>query len=966
MPTVASTDDRAPGDGFLVLWVGGMEIVERDTQVELRRAGVRVEAADADDLPARANDRAPDLVVLGGEHGEAPDALVDALRRSSLGAALPVVAFVPHRAADPRPRSRYGLVAQLDRDLDAPALAAQLATLLRRFSAHAPVWRMTARSTDLGSVAARLAASRRCGLLTAEAGAIAVDADGIVAPRALPVREDEPVVFHERPAGRVRVCRTSATASASRSRPLDGVRVAVIDDDVGRREVIVRRLEGTGAQVRATGLVAQAVHATRALDPAVIVVAAPALRSSAVAPLWSEPRLAAAAVLAVDEAALTSHDALVPQVCELAEPELTIAERLRAQGALAERLESLGATRWLKLLGRCAHEVTLRVFGAAGRVRVDLAGGRIRGASFHPAGTQADVVQGRAAVDALLAMPFGRVLAGPPDAVAALEGVSALRKASVVGRIEPTPSAGLPRNRGLVAKEIVVRRTEASPPSKTSPTNAQPAPAVPKPIPAPRPPKPALGVAKAGAAATPLRALKPEALARALPRSEKVPEPARREASSSKGAPTAPKTARASAQSGASIEHLAGVPPAARARSASAPVETPPDEERAPSAATSRRDLSTPAGGEECAAPPSSNVVDVTGLADGTDIATPMHPKGAAEPLRAPGAARETQLASSSSLDRSSDSRDLSTSSAELAPVATGREATASRAASSSLAPLPDAPSVSARDEAPRPEASTAPSLHRPEPAPDVEAPPPAPRSKARGALWFLAGALVALGAGAWAAWRLHDHAPAAFERASASTDAPAERSVAPETAAHADGAAAPISSIHGSVRQHDAPAHRAAAGPSALGDGDAPPAPAPEVPNDAPANVRGEPAEERLGAAALVAQAQAAARAGDYARSEVLSRRALELDPHHAKAAYRLAVALFRQRRYGEAMPHAEAASRLDDDDPLPLMLIGDIEARQGRFVHAARAYRRALEVSPNFDPAERALERLRARGIR
>src|SRR5690606_15920888 len=102
-----------------------------------------------------------------------------------------------------------------------------------------------------------------------------------------------------------------------------------------------------------------------------------------------------------------------------------------------------------------------------------------------------------------------------------------------------------------------------------------------------------------------------------------------------------------------------------------------------------------------------------------------------------------------------------------------------------------------------------------------------------------------------------------------------------------------------------------------------------------------------------------------DYALSEAMARRALEVSPRNPRAGYRLAVALFRQQRYDEALRQAAQVSEWDPRDPLPHALRGDILSRRGRFNEAARAYQRALQVEPRFGPAERSLERLRARGI-
>lgn len=804
MAAPATTNERAPGDGYLVLWAGSTEIAERDAQVELRRAGVRVETAAPEELVARTNARAPDLVVLGGELGSDPEPLIRELASTSPGAAVPVLALVASERASPRPRSRYGLVARFDRSLEAAALASRISALLSGLSARAPVWRVSARPGNLAPLATRFASSGRSGILAIEGGAIAVEAPGAIAPGELTVPDPGgggerslTAYFHERPAGRVRT-----TASGGADGSLEGARVLVIDDELERRESVTRRLEAAGAQVRATGLVAQAVHASRALDPAVIVIAAPALQSSTLAPVWNEPRLAAASLLVLDGAELES-DGLVGAVAAMAEPELALGRRMRDAQALAERLETLGPARWLKLLGPCTHDVTLRVFAAAGRARVDLAGGRIRGASFRPRADGSAVVDGRAAVDALMTLQFGRVLAGPPDALAALEGVSAKRKPSVVGRIEPTPASGIRRNRGLVSKEVVVQHTDRSSPPSTTPAITK------RPSETPRRP----------------------------------------------------------------------------------PAETLPEAESAPAVA-------------------------IADLAEGNDHETSNYAPETLEALRA-------------ELKSKSGSR-------------------------SDEAPAPPVEVDGAPEPAPEPKEIPSAPVEKPivtTPLTPVSETPLARPKRRSNAPWFVAAIALALGAGGWAAWRLNavPSAGPAHSTVPPAASEPQRREPTVEPAA-----------VVGEDATADPPPGE--------------PSPAPAVASAEPerASPEDEPVEADEPAAPpsadpddLIEQARQAARDGDYARSEVLSRQALELSPRNPKAGYRLAVALFRLDRDREAIAQCETTSRWDPEDPLPLALLGDIHGRRGRFTRAARAYRRALEADPDFAPAQRALERLAARGI-
>ncbi len=62
MGAPAMQDHHAPGGGYLVLWAGERELAERDTQLELRRAGVQVEVVELAELVRQAAARAPDLL----------------------------------------------------------------------------------------------------------------------------------------------------------------------------------------------------------------------------------------------------------------------------------------------------------------------------------------------------------------------------------------------------------------------------------------------------------------------------------------------------------------------------------------------------------------------------------------------------------------------------------------------------------------------------------------------------------------------------------------------------------------------------------------------------------------------------------------------------------------------------------------------------------------------------------------
>jgi tetratricopeptide (TPR) repeat protein len=197
---------------------------------------------------------------------------------------------------------------------------------------------------------------------------------------------------------------------------------------------------------------------------------------------------------------------------------------------------------------------------------------------------------------------------------------------------------------------------------------------------------------------------------------------------------------------------------------------------------------------------------------------------------------------------------------------------------------------------------------------------------------------------------------------------------------ASAEGASAEGASAEGAPQQGSSTTEPAAegssdegasgedpSGPAPTGEGTSDEDPSGAGPADEGATEEASPAEAAPGSdvPSLIEQSWAAARERDYPRSETLARQALSMSPQNPRAAYRLAVALYRQQQLDEALTWAERAAEWDPEDPLPISLQGDVHMRRGRFHHAARAYQSALEVEPHFGPAERQLDRLRERGV-
>ncbi|MEZ4337027.1 MAG: tetratricopeptide repeat protein [Sandaracinaceae bacterium] len=836
IPAVVQGGDRAPGEGFLVLWLGGPGRWEPRVQALLDANGIRVEDSGLDVLVERACQRAPDLVVLTGAAASAPKGVVTQLAEKHPARSVPIVAIGPSESAKPKPRSRYGLVATLDREAEPDVLAKQIVQLLRGLSRRPAKWRIKASRSDIPTIAERFAKNARSGLLAARgAGAIAFDRSVGVAPPpevlvTMLTSDIDYLTFYERPSGRIRVL-DDAPYEDQTAPPLDGARVLVVDGDVGRAGRLAARVEAAGGQARAIGLDRTAIGAAKAIDPTLIVVGAHALSREDCEPLWTEPRFVDSSLLVLSDKAFEAPSALLlPPIADLASVELTLSRRLSEGSALAERLETLGTARWLKVLGRVPHDVTFRVFAAAGRGRVDLSGGRVRGAAFRPSDSRMAMLEGRAAVDALLGLPFGRVLAGDVEAIPKLEGSRGTRKTSVIGHVQ-SPEEGKPRpivdtaKKGLVAEEVFLHT-----PDRTAKPAERLLPSEPVRAPTTRPPE------GQRTSDVPMQDLGDD---------EDFEMPTRN------------YTADAIAELQAELRSAAKVSES----------EPPP---RAPT--------SSPAPPRPSPRPP---------------------PRSEPPPQKAPAEARPAEKAKPERV--------------EPAPIA----------------------------KLPAPRA-------RPEPIAEAT-----PAASSKGTWWFAAGIVLALGVGGYAAYQLSMEAPPPLhaEGPSPIVPGPPDRPVAETPPASEDGTgpAEPIAPVEAT---------------------DPPPDDEPLEPEVETTEPEVEPGEIQVPppnatAEGMIEQAIDAARRSAFPESETFARQALAIDPHNPTAAYRLAVALYRQQRHDEALDWARRSAEWDDGNPRARSLQGDLYMRTGRFETALTAYRAALDVEPNYGPATRGIERLRARGL-
>jgi tetratricopeptide (TPR) repeat protein len=120
---------------------------------------------------------------------------------------------------------------------------------------------------------------------------------------------------------------------------------------------------------------------------------------------------------------------------------------------------------------------------------------------------------------------------------------------------------------------------------------------------------------------------------------------------------------------------------------------------------------------------------------------------------------------------------------------------------------------------------------------------------------------------------------------------------------------------------------------------------------------------KERPTEARTLVNAAAALALTDDADSAIgMLRTAIGSDPEHGEARLMLAQFLFAQRDLEGARMHAQRAVQLLPSRPDAYELLGRIRAVDGRLDEAARYFRDALTLDPDFGAAQESLARLTA----
>jgi hypothetical protein len=411
-PGAVSDPESKPA--IFALWVGR----GHPERAALLTRGIDLEVVPASASIARIAAKLSDLVVLG------PDARV---RQASvaLHAALAArgdttLAVVdPGKSVEASEGERLGIV-HLAPSLSGDELLDRLEVLACVGHLAVETLPASTRGSELaGSVASWKQARRAVVLGSADAACVV--ADGSVLGPLAKLAALDALTVRERPRARTSLGRTSPDrGKPAASRRLQGATILFLGptESLGTLEASVRALGATAIALEEDAELEEA----SVLDPTALVLSASALDGGLGPSLLFDARLSTAALLVVDGSRMkgpaVDEETLV-ELVRICTREIEVKEHLELGEPSVDRIEVLGAARWLRLASRRSEPLALELRGECGVIRVELLGGKVKEATLEArSGAKGSAAaEGRDAMRALVTMGRGTAFLGEPEEV---------------------------------------------------------------------------------------------------------------------------------------------------------------------------------------------------------------------------------------------------------------------------------------------------------------------------------------------------------------------------------------------------------------------------------------------------------------------------------------------------------------------------------------------------------------------
>jgi tetratricopeptide (TPR) repeat protein/DNA-binding response OmpR family regulator len=423
-----------------VLLVGSDAGFEPALRVALSRHRVYVETTTADSAVETVIVTAPDLVLLANEAAaEGGRALLAKLAASPSSSVVPVAILDDNPALDQRLQAfRHGAAAVIPRSASIDAIAEQVAKLAREIPERGEALGQVGEAT-LAEFVSALSNELRSGILSVHPGKdsgeqpirlvlgsgrpLAAFIDDFVTRVRRHVVHAEPLKyeFDDRAGGTVKLLDPNATDFEPAANGLQGLRVALADDDSARADSVAQELRARGATVVVTDLNPSDARFSRLrqVDPEILVAGESHLQGHGyelLRRMRKDTRLRWASLLVVrweeiwsDTLSVPALDRLEAALGTLAEADRALIDLAQAGEAFDTRLEITGPARMLRALVTTPRAIRLTISNSRLIVSIDLSEGLVVGASAHAPHDPSSTYDGALALAGLLVLSSGRV-----------------------------------------------------------------------------------------------------------------------------------------------------------------------------------------------------------------------------------------------------------------------------------------------------------------------------------------------------------------------------------------------------------------------------------------------------------------------------------------------------------------------------------------------------------------------------
>jgi tetratricopeptide (TPR) repeat protein/DNA-binding response OmpR family regulator len=454
-----------------VLLVGAGETLEQALAAALARHRVYVEVASKDTVADAVVAAAPDLILLAGEAAkDCGGEVLSRLAASPMSSVVPIAILEDDPALDARLRAfRHGAAAVIPRSASIDAIADQVAQLAREIPERGGESLGVVGEATLQEFVSALGKELRSGILSVSTGEggekeavrlvlghgrpLAEFIDDFVKRVQKHVVHAEPLryEFDERAGGTVQLLGGEEPESERGVSDVRDLRLLLADGDSARADNVAQELRTHGAAVAVTDLDAADARFARLrqVDPAILLIGELDLQGKGyelVRRLRRDTRLRWASLLVVrwdevwaESSAVPAISRLAGTIAALAEPERALRARAEALEAFDTRLEIVGPARCLRALSACSHAQRVSVFNPRVKVDVDLSNGIVVGATGHTLAEPPVLLEGPAALAALLVLSTGRVHVEPVEQPATTNIMATIDVALNLADAEPLP-----------------------------------------------------------------------------------------------------------------------------------------------------------------------------------------------------------------------------------------------------------------------------------------------------------------------------------------------------------------------------------------------------------------------------------------------------------------------------------------------------------------------------------------------